>query len=57
MGYEKNAKEGYNSGNSRNGTTSKKVITRDSEIEVEIPRDRDSTFEPQIIKKHQRRRI
>lgn len=55
LGYEKHSKEGYNSGNSRNGTTSKKVITKDGEIEIEVPRDRESTFEPQIIKKHQRR--
>lgn len=55
LGYSKHSKEGYNSGNSRNGATSKKIITENGEFEVEIPRDRESTFEPQIIKKHQRR--
>jgi putative transposase len=55
LGYEKSSKVGYNSGNSRNGISKKKVITEDNEIEIEVPRDRESTFEPQIIKKHQRR--
>ena len=55
LGYEKNSKEGYNSGNSRNGISLKKILTKDGEIEIEIPRDRESAFEPQIIKKHQRR--
>lgn len=55
LGYEKNSKDGYNSGNSRNGTTTKNVLTKDGDLEVEIPRDREGIFEPQIVKKHQRR--
>ncbi len=55
LGYEKSSKDGYNTGNSRNGTSSKKVLTRDGELDIEIPRDRESTFEPLIIKKNQRR--
>ncbi|OGB84407.1 hypothetical protein A3F66_06210 [candidate division TM6 bacterium RIFCSPHIGHO2_12_FULL_32_22] len=55
LGYEKSAKSGYNSGNSRNGFSSKTIITKDGELGVEIPRDRDGSFEPQIIKKNQRR--
>lgn len=54
LGYEKNdrAKEG---GNRRNGTTPKTVKTSSGELKVEIPRDRASTFEPQLIPKHERR--
>lgn len=55
LGYESNSKEGYNSGNSRNGNSSKKVLSKDGDFEIEVPRDRESSFEPQIIKKHQRR--
>jgi len=43
------------SGNSRNGYTQKILKTDTSEIPLEIPRDRDSTFEPQLVKKNQRR--
>ena len=55
LGYEKHDPAGYNSGNSRNGSTSKAVSGEFGEIEVETPRDRIGTFEPQILKKHQRR--
>ena len=54
LGYDKyeRAQEGTNS---RNGTRSKTVLTKGGPIEVEVPRDRDATFEPQIIRKRQRR--
>src|ERR1051326_77087 len=55
LGYEKHDPAGYNSGNSRNGSTSKVVQGEFGEIQIETPRDRNSTFEPQILKKHQRR--
>jgi putative transposase len=55
LGYEKHEPAGYNSGNSRNGSTSKVVSGEFGEMEVETPRDRNGTFEPQILKKHQRR--
>lgn len=55
LGYEKHDPEGYNSGNSRNGSMSKVVSGEFGEIQVETPRDRNGTFEPQILKKHQRR--
>jgi putative transposase len=55
LGYEKHDPAGYNSGNSRNGNSSKKVTGEFGEITVETPRDRNSTFEPQILKKHQTR--
>jgi putative transposase len=55
LGYEKHAAAGRGSGNSRNGTTRKKVQSDFGEVELEIPRDRNGTFEPQLIGKHERR--
>ena len=55
LGYEKHSSKGRNSKNSRNGFGSKKVITDNGELEIDVPRDRDSGFEPQIIRKRQRR--
>ena len=55
LGYEKNEKPADRKGNSRNGKSSKTVITNNGEIEISIPRDRNAEFEPQIIKKHQKR--
>ena len=43
------------SGNSRNGYTQKTLKTDTAEIDLDIPRDRDATFEPQLVKKNQRR--
>jgi putative transposase len=55
LGYEKHDPGGYNSGNSRNGSSAKTVKGEFGEITVETPRDRNSTFEPRILKKHQTR--
>lgn len=56
LGYKKNDNAGDNSGNSRNGYTTKTVITDNNDtIEVQVPRDRNSTFEPVIIPKHEKR--
>jgi transposase-like protein len=55
LGYPKHAVEGRNSGNSRNGTRSKTVLTEVGEVELEVPRDRDGSFEPKIVRKRQRR--
>lgn len=56
LGYKKNDNAGDNSGNSRNGYTPKKVILEDnSTAEIQVPRDRNSTFEPMIIPKHEKR--
>jgi transposase-like protein len=55
LGYEKNAREGSNSGNSRNGKTAKEVKGDFGEIEIQVPRDRNSQFEPQLVRKGQRR--
>src|SRR5262245_26571478 len=55
LGYGKHDPAGYNSGNSRNGVTAKTVKGEFGEIEVETPRDRQGTFEPKILRKHQTR--
>lgn len=56
LGYKKNDNAGDNSGNSRNGYTTKTVITDDNDtIEIQVPRDRNSTFDPVIIPKHEKR--
>jgi putative transposase len=55
LGYEKYDPAGYNSGNSRNGATPKTVKGDFGEIVVETPRDRNGSFEPQILQKHQTR--
>ena len=49
LGHEKNARK--NGSNARNGYSSKTVLSDDGEIEITTPRDRDGTFEPQLIKK------
>jgi len=54
-GYEKNSSAGDNSGNSRNGHTEKTVLLENQETTIEVPRDRNSTFEPIIIPKHEKR--
>ena len=52
---EKHDAAGRGSGNSRNGTRSKTVLTEIGPVEIEVPRDVDSSFDPQIVKKRQRR--
>lgn len=63
LGAEMNHHLGYPSGaakpatvtNQRNGTGSKTVLTEDGPIRIEVPRDRDGSFEPLLIPKHERR--
>jgi putative transposase len=55
LGYEKHNPDGNNSGNSRNGTTPKTLKGKRGQVEIEVPRDRNSEFEPQIVKKNQTR--
>jgi putative transposase len=55
LGYSKHAPEGRNSGNSRNGHRAKTVLTEAGPVEISVPRDRDSSFEPKIVAKRQRR--
>ena len=55
LGYEKHDPVGYNTGNSRNGKTTKKLKGEFGELELETPRDRKGTFEPKIVAKGQTR--
>ena len=55
VGYEPYDPAGHHSGNSRNGTRSKTVITEIGPLELEVPRDRAGTFEPVIVPKRKRR--
>jgi putative transposase len=56
LGYEKHDPVGAGTGNIRNGTRTKSVLTESSgQVEIEVPRDRAATFTPQIVKKRQRR--
>lgn len=55
LGYPANSPDGKNTGNSRNGKTSKKLKTDTGDMEIEDPRDRNGEFEPQLVKKRQRR--
>jgi len=55
LGYEKHSREGHNTGNSRNGSYKKKVKTESlGDMVLNIPRDRKSEFEPQLIPKGSR---
>jgi putative transposase len=53
LGYEKGDPAGRGSGNSRNGTSSKTLLTEEGELEIAVPRDRAGSFEPQLIAKGQ----
>lgn len=55
LGYEKHDKAEKPTNNRRNGSSSKAVSSKHGEMEIAVPRDRAGEFEPQIIKKHQRR--
>ena len=55
LGYVKHDPAGNNSGNSRNGATTKTLKGDFGKIELETPRDRNGDFEPQIIRKNQSR--
>jgi len=55
LGYEKGDPAGRGSGNSRNGTSSKRLLTEDGEAEISVPRDRAGSFEPQLVAKGQTR--
>jgi transposase-like protein len=56
LGYEKHDPAGAGTGNIRNGTRAKTVLTdHTGQVEIDVPRDRAATFEPQIVKKRQRR--
>ena len=55
LGYEKGDPDGRGSGNSRNGVTGKSVITNSGPVRLDVPRDREGTFEPKIVPKRARR--
>jgi len=55
LGYSKHDPAGRNGGNSRNGYRGKTVLTEAGPVELSVPRDRDSSFEPKIVVKRQRR--
>ena len=55
LGYEKHAREGRNTGKSRNSKTTKEVRGDFGEVEIQVPRDRNGQFEPQLVRKGQRR--
>ena len=56
LGHDRHAPPGNESGNVRNGTRAKTVLTEGSgQVGIEVPRDRAGTFEPQIVRKRQRR--
>src|SRR6202043_2058393 len=55
LGYEKGDPAGRGSGNSRNGGSAKTVIGDDGAIELAVPRDRNGSFEPQLVPKGQTR--
>jgi len=55
LGYEQGDLAGTGSGNSRNGVTPKRLATEAGLVDLEVPRDRNSTFSPQTVRKGQRR--
>ncbi|MCE7003583.1 IS256 family transposase [Kibdelosporangium philippinense] len=55
LGYGKHDPAGRNGGNSRNGTRAKTVLTEAGPVQIAVPRDREASFEPTIVKKRQRR--
>ncbi len=53
LGYEKHSRDGHGSGNRCNGKADKRVIDATGEIEISVPRDRNGSFDPQLIRKRQ----
>jgi putative transposase len=55
LGYEKHGDSRSAKGNARNGTTPKRLKSQHGDVEIETPRDREGTFEPQLLRKNQTR--
>ena len=55
LGYPSGAPKAQESSNQRNGSSGKTVLTDDGPLRIEVPRDRDGSFEPLLIPKHERR--
>lgn len=54
LGYDKHSPDGINTGNSRNGKNTKLVKTKMGEVSIEVPRDRNGSFEPVLLPKRKR---
>lgn len=55
LGYDEGDLAGAGSGNSRNGSTPKRLVTEAGHLDLEVPRDRNASFSPQTVRKGQRR--
>ena len=55
LGYPPGAAKPDDAGNHRNGSTGKTVLTEDGPVRIEVPRDREGSFEPVVMRKHERR--
>jgi putative transposase len=55
LGYDRHQEPPGGSGNTRNGSTRKRLATEPGPVEIQAPRDRDGSFDPQIVRKRQRR--
>jgi putative transposase len=55
LGYEPHTEPPGGVGNTRNGSSPKRLVTEQGEIDIDAPRDRNGTFEPKIVRKRQRR--
>jgi transposase-like protein len=55
LGYEPHEPKGRGTGNNRNGKGRKTVQSETGTIDIQVPRDRNGTFEPKLVKKRQRR--
>ena len=55
LGYERHQEPPGGTGNTRNGSTAKRLVTEHGEVPIDTPRDRDGSFEPRIVRKRQRR--
>jgi len=55
LGYAKHSPEGHHTGNSRNGCSGKTLKGNHGEVDIDVPRDRNGSFEPQLVRKGQTR--
>src|SRR5678816_4075713 len=55
LGYPAGGKKPDDTSNHRNGTSEKTVLTDDGPLTIDVPRDRESSFEPRLVAKHERR--
>jgi putative transposase len=55
LGFERHQEPPGGTGNTRNGSTAKRLVTEHGEVPIDTPRDRDGSFEPKIVRKRQRR--